>query len=260
MLKVGIIGCGAIGTILAKAIEKGDAGECRLVALFDRINGRAKKLSSSLRKRPQVAETVDGLLKARPDLVIEAASQDAVKEHGEKVLGKADFMVMSVGSLLDDRLMGSLTKIAKKKKRRIYVPSGAICGIDGVKGAGIGKIKSAQLTTRKPPKSLGLHLKKQKVLYNGPASKAVKLYPRNINVAATLSLAGIGKKKTRVKIIADPSAKRSIHEIRVKGEFGELVARTENVLCPENPKTSYIAALSAVRTVRNITEVLGIGT
>jgi len=260
MLKVGIIGCGAIGTLLAKAITDGKAGECRLVALFDKVDGRAKKLSLSLSNRPFAAKTFGGFLRAKQDLIVEAASQDAVKEYGTEALGRANLMIMSVGALLNDKLLESLKRAAKNNKRKIYVPSGSICGVDGVKAAGVGKIESAELITRKPPKGFDLITKKKKLLYDGPAEKAVVLYPKNVNVAATLSLAGIGKKKTRVRIIADPSVTKNVHEIILRGEFGELRAKTSNIQCPSNPRTSYIAALSAVRAIRSITEVLVIGT
>lgn len=260
MLKVGIIGCGAIGTLLANAITEGKAGDCTLTSLFDRKHERAAELSSSLGKKTLAKENLEDFLKIKQDLIVEAASQHAVEEYGAKALRKADLMVMSVGALLNDKLLKSLKTAAQKNKRKIYVPSGAVCGVDGVNGASVKGIESAELITRKPPEGFGLTLKKEKLLFDGPAEKAVVLFPKNINVAATLSLAGIGKKKTRVRIIADPSITRNMHEIILRGEFGELRAKTSNVQCPSNQKTSYLAALSAIRAIRRITEVLVIGT
>ena len=128
------------------------------------------------------------------------------------------------------------------------------------------------LTTRKPPEGLkgapyvirhNINLgkiKSEKVLFEGDAFRAMEGFPANINVAATLSLCGIGPGKTRVKIIASPSIKRNIHEIEVEGSFGKLVTRTENIPSPDNPKTSYMAILSAMATLDGILESVTIGT
>lgn len=262
MLKVGIIGCGAIGTVLARAICRGEAGSAELVAIYDANPEKAEKLGRGLGNVP-IAGSISELLGKKVGLVVEAASQDAVREYGELVLKSGKhLMVMSVGALLDDALAARLMKAAEEAKAGIYVPSGAVLAIDALKAANIGKLKSVELTTRKPPESLGIKEKLtcEKVVYSGNAEEAVRKYPQNINVAATISLAGIGKEKTRVVIIADPAAKRNIHELAAEGDFGRFVARIENVPSPMNPKTSHIAALSAIRLIRNFTETLKIGT
>ena len=163
-------------------------------------------------------------------------------------------------------------KKAMKKKRKLYIPSGAVVGIDGVKAASIGKIEEVTLTTIKNPKSIaqtpflkkkGIDLKKinrKTVLYEGYAKEAVRYFSTNINVAATLSYAGIGPRKTKVRLIADPKVKENIHEIRVKGNFGEIVTRAKNLPSPQNPKTSYLAVLSAIRTLKKILEPVQLGT
>jgi len=221
-----------------------------------------------------VAKNIDEILK-RDDvqIVIEAASQEAVRQYALKVLSSnKDLMVMSTGALLDDDLLTRIMKTAKESGRKIYVPSGAIVGLDNIKSAAIGYIKEVTLTTRKPPISLKgapyvekskinlTLLKEPLVLYEGVAREAVKLFPQNVNVAASLSLAGVGPDKTRVKIIVDPNIKNIVHEIHVKGEFGEIYTKTINRPCPTNPKTSYIAALSAIATLRKVSSSIVIGT
>jgi len=157
-------------------------------------------------------------------------------------------------------------------KCRIYVPSGAISGLDAVKGAMVGTISNATLTTRKSPKQLegAPYVVKNKIdlksldepslIFSGSAKEAVSAFPANINVAAALSLAGIGADKTLVQIIADPACKKNIHEIELEGDFGKLIAKTENVPSPRNPKTSYLAALSGVALLQRITSSLVVGT
>lgn len=271
-LDVGLIGCGSIGKVLACAIDEGKAGDTRLAMVYDRGTEKAKALFHRLKTKPKIAKNFNELLESRDvELVIEAASQEAVRSYALKVLeaGKS-LMVMSAGALVDSKLTGEISRVAKKKGLKIYIPSGAIAGIDGVKSSTIGKVESVTLTTRKPlegfkdtqyfKQKYGKKIIEPTLLYKGPATEACKLFPANVNVAATLSLAGIGLEKTMVKVIADPSINRNIHEVEVEGEFGELKVHVENVPFFDNPKTSYLAALSAIATLKKITEPLMIGT
>jgi len=260
MLRVGIIGCGAIGSAIAKAICSGGAGDAQLTAIYDANPERAEALKRAVRGKARVAKSFNELLKGT-DLVVEAASQKAVREYGEKVVGSGrSLMVMSVGALLDDGLRARLVKAAERKKVAIHVPTGAVLAIDAVKAAKLGGITSVRLTTSKPPAALGMNVKERKVVFEGSAAVAVKRFPQNINVAATLSLAGIGKGKTKVRIIADPALRKNVHEIEVEAKSGRFTARIENLPSPKNPKTSYIAALSAIRLIKNMGERLRIGT
>jgi len=261
MLRVGLIGCGAIGSILAEAIDSGKAGDARLAAVFDASEKNVRTLLRRLKKRCAVAHSLGELLSADTDVIVEAASQEAVREYGEKVLqsGK-DMVVLSVGALLDRKFLSRMLNAAEMGGARIHVPTGAVLAVDALKAASMGRIISVELTTIKPPRALGIKVARRTVVFDGAAEEAVKRFPQNINVAATLSLAGIGERRTRVRIIADPKAKRNIHEIKVKAVSGCFQARIENVPSPQNPKTSYIAALSAVRLLKDMSERLRIGT
>jgi len=273
-LKVALIGCGSIGTTLAKAIDAGKAGEVELIWLYDLKPEKSMALAKKLRSKPKVAKGVAQIYADKAiNLVIEAASQKAVAQYALDVLksGK-DLMVMSVGAFSDEKLLRSVRRTSERIGRRVYVPSGAILGIDGVKAAMLGEIEEAVLTTRKPPATLAYSaylqergtnlagLKKPLVVFEGTAREAVRAFPESVNVAATLSLAGIGLDTTRVRIIADPSLDRNVHEIRVRGGAGEFTTEARNVPSPENPRTSYLAALSAIRALRNLTETIRIGT
>ncbi len=271
-LGIGLIGCGAIGTVLARAIDEGHVGDARLVVVFDRNIEKAWGLAQKLRNKPKVAMAFEELLKCEDvKLVVEAASQEAVRAYAVDVLraGK-DLMIMSAGALVDHELTSEISRTAKENHRKVYVPSGAIAGLDGVKASAIGKIDRVILTTRKPLDALkdnsyfkekfGGKVEKPTVIYEGPAMEACRLFPANVNVAATLSLAGTGAEETVVKVIVDPTLKRNVHEIEVRGEFGNLMVYVENVPSAENPKTSYLAAFSAVATLRKITEPLIVGT
>lgn len=97
-------------------------------------------------------------------------------------------------------------------------------------------------------------------LFIGPAREAVRHFPESVNVAATLSMAGIGFDRTMVEIVADPRASTNTHWITVKGEFGWAQREMKNLPSPENPKTSYLAALSAIATIRSILSSIKVGT
>jgi len=274
MLGVGLVGCGAIGTVLAHAIDEGKAGDARLVYIYDLVFNKSKKLSEELSHKPRVAEDFRELIECEDiDLIIEAASQEAVRQYAIRTLkaGK-DLMIMSVGALVDDKLTSEIRHFTKSSKRKVYIPSGAIAGLDGLKAAAINRIDEVVLKTRKPPRGLMgapyveeekidlSKIKKPTTIYAGPAKEACKLFPENVNVAAALSLAGIGPEKTKVQIVADPTIQRNIHEIQVKGEFGRLIVRNENVVSLLNPKTSALAVFSAITTLKKITENFQIGT
>ncbi len=269
MIKVGIIGCGTIGKELALSCQKKFSDEVTLEAIADADLAHARKLQNLLRPKPKIL-AIDPLIR-RCDLVIEAASKRASYELAKKALslGK-DVMVMSVGGILGKEK--EIFELARTHRCCLYLPSGGVVGIDGLKAAAIGKIYRVTLTTRKPPQgfedapyvikhNINLKgLKQEKVLFEGNASEAVKGFPKNINVSATLSLVGLGAKKTKVRIIASPHMLVNIHEVYVQGDFGSFYTRTENFPSEQNPRTSRLAILSAVATLERILRNVKIGT
>ena len=254
-MKVGIIGCGAIANIMTNFAVEGKLG-VDLKYFYDRDIERAENLA--LQVDGTVALEIEDMLD-KVDLVIEAASPQAVAEIVPKILKRGkNVLIMSIGALMDFKLKKNLEQIAASTGTKIYAPSGAIVGLDGIKAASIGKIKEASLITRKPPKSLGIKTEGETILYEGKASDAVKEFPTNINVAAALSLA-CGK-DVDVKIIADPSVDRNMHEVHVIGDSGDFKTITKNVRCSINPKTSVLAAYSAIKLLRSLDENIIVGT
>ena len=255
------MGCGNIGRIIAEYIDRGEI-DCKLTGVFDTSNETAQLLVKSMKHKPVVVDSIKELLN-NSDIIIEAASQEAIENYALEILESGrNLMIMSVGATSDNRLFDQMKKTAKEKNSRIYIPSGGVGGIDGLNSGRMGKIHSVTLLTRKPPGIFGLEaaeMDKEKAVYEGSAKDAVKMFPQSVNVAATISLAGIGFKKTQVKIVADPSINENVHEIQVTGDFGELKMRARNLPCPDNPKTSYLAALSAIATLKKITEPVQIG-
>jgi aspartate dehydrogenase len=261
--RVGLLGCGAIGTEIALAIDSGKIS-AKLTHVYDFSKENSQKLVERLENKPVITENV-GLLAASPvDLIIEAASQDAVRDNVLSILqNRKDMMIMSVGALLDETIFDIVMDGCKDFNKRVYLPSGAIIGLDGIRAVQ-DELESVVLVTTKNPKALKgakffetSTIDPDKItisttIYEGSAQEAVRLFPANINVAALLSLAGIGSEKTKVRIIADPSTDKNTHEIQAHGKFGKFSVKVENVPSTSNPKTSRLATLSAIECLRKI--------
>ncbi|PIQ88667.1 MAG: aspartate dehydrogenase [Candidatus Omnitrophica bacterium CG11_big_fil_rev_8_21_14_0_20_42_13] len=258
-LKIGIVGCGAIGARIAAAVCRDFKKNARLVALSDISRTAAKSLKKKL-KADVVLCGLDELIE-KSDFVIEAASVNISAMVVKKsILKRRSVLIMSVGGLLNRT---GILSLARRRKVSVYFPSGAICGLDGLKAMALAKIKKVTLITRKPVKSLPgrfAGIKKETVIFNGNARDAVKNFPQNINVAAILSLAGVGPEKTRVCIIASPKFKRNAHTVEIESNAGKIISQAENVPSPDNPRTSYLAVLSAIATLRQVFDSVKIGT
>lgn len=267
--RIGIIGCGTIGTELALAIDKSHVKNAAIVFLFDSIMNASLILRDKLLKNyPSVFSKFSQLISSSPfkeaDIIVEAASQAAVKAFAKKIISSnKSLMIMSTGALSDTHLLNELYNTVVKHDSHIYFPTGAIAGIDALCSVKQ-HLDFVMLTTTKNPKSLAgapffdvtnmrpETIRKRKLLYDGNASDAIKMFPANINVAVLLSLAGVGTEKTRVRVIADPNVDRNEHEIIARGKFGEILIVVRNVPSPHNPKTSYLASLSAIECLRRM--------
>jgi aspartate dehydrogenase len=256
-MKIGIVGCGTIGSQLVKVIHKDLKSKASLVGLCDTDKERIKKLKSKLKINTKIYPLK--ILIKQSDLIIEAAHPDVASVVlKESIANKKNVMLMSVGGMLGNE---KLLKLAEKRGLRVYLPSGAVAGIDAIKAAKQAGIKTARLITRKPPKGLSLkNITKETIIFNGTAAQAIKKFPKNINVSAILSLASIGAKKVKVKILTSPEFKKNSHQIIVEGKFGKLSTVTENIPSPNNPKTSYLAVLSAIATLKQILSPIKLGT
>lgn len=267
-IKVGIIGCGTIGSEIARACQARLKNSIDLVGICDLVAEKAELLQKSLKDKTPVL-ALDNIVKIS-DLIVEAAGAKVSADILRKAIdGKKDVLIMSIGGLLGNE---SLLKSAENTGVRVYLPSGALCGIDGLKSASVGKIDSVTLTTRKPPKGLTgapyivknnidlTLIKDETVIFEGTANDAVKGFPQNVNVAAILSLAGLGAANTRVRIVTSPDYTKNIHEVEIKGESGSIMTRTENLPSKINPKTSQLAVFSAIATLEGIVKSVRMGT
>jgi aspartate dehydrogenase len=271
-MRLGLIGCGSIGSAVVKAITGGCLPGLELVGIADLAGIEAAVELATTVGCPFFAD-VPSLLNVKPDLVLEAASADAVRSFAADVFEcGADLMIVSVGALADPEFFGRLIEQAKQEGRRLYVPSGAIGGLDIIKAAVSGGLEECRLTTTKSPRALngapyvreqGIDLDKIReatVIFEGNAGQAVRSFPQNVNVAATISLAGLGLDRTTVRIIADPAATRNVHEVFVRGKFGEATIRLVNQPSLDNPKSSYLASLSVIATLQCVSQQFQLGT
>jgi aspartate dehydrogenase len=267
-LPVGIIGAGSIGNYIARAILKGEVEGIQLVAVADIVQPSAKLIEEFRKHNVAMVNSFSSLLKLPLKLVMECANQEVVRECADLFISKGiDLLIMSVGALVHGSFFADLASKAKEKGCRIYIPSGAIGAIDALKAAQLSGLEEVTLTTRKPPGSLGKidgqdldHLVEPRIVYEGRAAEAVARFPQNVNVAATISLAGVGPDKTKVRVVADPTINQNIHEVQARGAFGSFTIRLANIPSPENPKTSFLACSSVLVLLKRIRETVQIGT
>jgi aspartate dehydrogenase len=239
--KVGLIGCGAIAKLIAEAVER-KLVICDELVLYDQVTEKAETLKSALHFPAKVVSGIEEMLMLKPKVIVEAASQQAVREYAERIATEGvDLIVMSTGALLDLNLQSS----------KIHVPAGAIGGLDALSSAALAGIAEVVFISRKNPRAFEMNNKEAQVVYEGTAEEAARLYPRKMNVAATLALT-VKPAKVRVQVISDPEVQRNTHEFRVKWQFGEMFLRFANDPHPENPRTSALAAWSAIKLLQTL--------
>ena len=263
---IGIIGCGAIGQALLRAVDSGRLNVA-VAGVTSRNEDRAHEFLGSLDSPPPYLDRQE--LISRSDLVVETAGGHVVPELAKETFAAGkDLMVISIGALLDNP---GIIEEARHTGCRLLAPSGAIAGLDGIKSACAGQVDHVTMVSRKPPASLegaphlvenGISLdglEEELEVFSGTAREAVKGFPANLNVSAAVSLAGLGPDKTQVKMVAVPGLERNCHDIEVVGEFGVLRVHIENIPS-ENPRTGRLTALSIIRSVQDAVDPFRIGT
>lgn len=266
MQRVAIAGLGAIGKAIARRLDKGIAG-LTLSAVAVRDPERAAAFLETLSHRPAVI-AFDALAD-HADIVVECLPAELLSEVAESVLREGKkLVVLSVGALL---VHPRLAEIAERYNGQILVPTGALIGLDAVMAAAEGTIHSVRMVTRKPVKGLAgaPFLAERKIdlsclreplkIFSGTAREAASGFPANLNVAAALSLAGIGPDRTLVEVWADPTVTRNTHRIEVDSDAASFTMTIENIPS-ENPKTGRIAAQSVIALLRKLSSPVRIGT
>ena len=252
MIRIGLIGCGNIGHIIA-----GNADGIKIVALFDRFFERAQELQKVTGARAH--EHFESFIRDEFDILVEAASVSAVQQYAMDALAQGkDLVIMSVGALADPGFRDGLRESARRNKKRIYIPSGAIFGLDNLKVGRISPVTKLLLRTTKSPESLGVEADERRLIFSGKANECIKAYPKNVNVSVAMSLAA--GKEVDVELWVDPAVDRNVHEVIMEGSFGETAIRVTNVPSPDNPATSYLAALSILSLLKGLEDPIIVGT
>lgn len=209
MKKVGFLGCGKIGKALAKHLIESEEGEITFVQDPGFVN--------DLELSCPVLSQADETLLAQTDLVIECATANVLKANLELILKHCDLMLFSVTTFSEKETEEKIRTLCKEYGHKVYIPHGAILGIDGIFDGH--KIwNEVHITTTKSPKSLGRTDTERTLVYDGPTRAVCSLYPRNVNVHACIALAGIGFDKTHSTIISDPAVSTNAHLITLKGD------------------------------------------
>jgi len=267
-LRLGIGGLGAIGLKVAQVVDAGGIEGITLAAVSARDQAKARDKLSGLRSPPPVVSLGD--LADHADVILEAVPAAHFAAIAGPAIAKGRiFMPLSVGQLLGHM---HLVDEARRTGGRIFVPTGALLGLDAVRAVAEGPVESVTIKTRKPPNGLagapylvanGISMEgvtaPQRV-FAGTAREAIKGFPANVNVAVALSLAGIGPDRTTVEIWADPGVTRNTHTIEVKADASDLTMTIANVPSVENPATGKVTALSAIAALRRLTAPLVVGT
>ncbi len=257
-MQIALIGCGAIGTALLELV-KDDVG-LQIAAVVVPAEGAeaARAVAQRLAPGAQVVQAVpaDGI-----DLVVEAAGHAAIEQHVLPALRRGvPCIVASVGALSAAGLPEQLEAAAREGRTQVQLIAGAIGGIDALAAARIGGLSTVRYTGRKPPhawkgtpaeqgRDLDA-LATETVIFEGTAREAAAQFPKNANVAATVSLAGLGLDRTTVRLIADPAVRENLHQVEAAGAFGSFELTMRNQPLAANPKTSALTVFSAVRAVR----------
>jgi aspartate dehydrogenase len=251
MISIGLLGCGNIGHIIGKF-----QGNWRIEALYDIVPGKAAELADLT--GGTAYQEFSQFIMSDIDLVVEAASVPAVRMYAEQILAhKKDLVIMSVGALSDPVFRESIVSCARTEGKRIFIPSGAIAGLDNLKVARISPLSRLLLRTTKNPSSLGIPVTERTLVFKGKANECIKEFPKNVNVSVALSLA-CGQ-DADVELYADPAVDRNVHEVFAEGTFGEIYMKVNNLPSPDNPATSYLAALSILSLLSNLDNPLVVG-
>jgi aspartate dehydrogenase len=255
-----LLGFGAIGQAIFEALQgREDLRISHVVVRPERVLAVQEKINALL---PKHAIVVCSSVPLEATLVLECAAHGAMREHVMPALQRGQSCaILSIGALSEQGLLEELQAASQSAQAQLHLLSGAIGGMDALAAAKLAGLSAVRYTSRKPP--LGWkgtpaeelvdleHLSQATVLLEGTARQAARLYPKNANVAATISLAGLGLDATQVRLMADPQVSENIHEIDAYGAFGEMHITMKGRPLASNPKTSALTVLSALRFLNN---------
>lgn len=265
-LRIAVAGLGAIGTVVARRLDAGLEGLV-LVAVSGRDPVKTASAVADYRSKPQVLPSAR--LAEVADVIVDCAPGPQLGEIAEPALDRGKIVVTANAAVLLDRM--DLVERARAKGGRIIVPTGALIGLDAVRAAAESRVDSVRMITRKPPKGLvgAPYLVQNNIdvmsfteptrVFEGSAREAARGFPANVNVAAALSLAGIGPDATRIEIWCEPTGGRNNHTVEVEAEAARFSMTIANVPSAENPRTGRLTPLSVIACLKSLVSPLRVG-
>lgn len=263
-MRLALLGGGTIARLVLQHWRESRLPGVDVIAVCGRSGASASAALAREFSIPHICGTAQ-LIQTAPEVVLEAASQTAVRDELIPLLQQGiSVVVLSAGALVDDDLRLGAEKAAAQSGAVLYVPSGGIGGLDALKAACAAGVDEVGILVAKPPtawkkipyvETLGIDLERlaaAATLFDGSAREGVPHFPQNVNIAAVLSLAGIGFDRTRLKVVADPALAHNTHTILVSGRAGRFTVVLENVPTPDNPKTAWLACYSALAAIRQL--------
>eukprot|EP00943_MAST-04B_sp_MAST-4B-sp1_P003420 g3420.t1 len=281
-IRVGLIGYGAIGSVVANAVIDSTHGlnktRIKLVAVLIK-NARSKDIVESFSKNDVLLTTsANDFFNTKFDVCVEAAGQSAVREHGEAcLLGGRNFLCTSIGALTNDTVLSKLTKAALEGNSQLQLASGAMPGLDWMGASALEPGSTVVATQTKPPESWknarfkpntteqleDVHdydsITKPEIVFDGPAREAASFYPKNSNILAMLALTTSGLDKTNVRMVADPIDKSMRQSIEYNGSAGKIELNVWGKKSKTNPKTSQVVPLAVIKALKNMSSPIAFG-
>jgi aspartate dehydrogenase len=271
-MRIALLGAGTIARLVLEHLGRGDLPGVEVVGIGGRSTASRGVPLAAANALPYVVGG-QALLALRPQVIVEAASHEALREHLVSFLeAGTSVVVLSAGALAEDHLREAAQAAVRRSGAHLYVPSGGIGGLDALKAACLAGVDEVAIQVAKPPKAwkgiafvqaMGIDLDgmtNARTLYKGAARAGILHFPQNVNIAAVLSLAGIGFDRTQLEVVADPALTHNTHTIRVAGRSGRFVVVLENVPSPDNPKTAWLACYSALAALRSLADGIHYGT
>ncbi|MBB6563480.1 aspartate dehydrogenase [Acidovorax soli] len=266
MLRIALIGCGAIGASVLELLHGDPRIAVDCIVAPAAAHAQAQAVAARWAPQARVCEALDG---AVPDLVVECAGHGAVAEHVLPALARGiPCVVVSIGALGAPGMAQALEQAAARGNTQVQLLSGAIGGIDALAAARVGGLDTVVYTGRKPPLAWTgtpaqeacdlAGLTSAHCIFRGSAEEAARLYPKNANVAATLAFAGLGLQRTEVQLFADPAVGENVHHVEARGAFGSFELTLRGKPLAANPKTSALTVYSVVRALHNRSRALSI--
>ena len=258
--KIAVIGAGALSRIFCTQTQKLLSDDYRIVAVMARHFEHAERLAKDLKAK--ACTDLSELFAEKPDIVVEFAGREAVKDYAIDVLKKgSDLVIASIGALADDEFRRHLTDTAREMNRKVYLPNGAIGALDLMQTFALMGGAEVTIGNTKAPRSLegapylkgqSLPTDKKAVIFEGSVIDAINGFPKNVNVAVAAALASDTLNKATVQITSDPSSAENIHHIVLKNRLMRAEVTIAGKPDPANPKSSTSTAWSVIALLKNL--------